>query len=837
MVNPVLPEPGEAAQPQPTPPLPVSRPDSVLVLGGGVAGLVTLRNFLKPDLSSSSSHSTSEATGENGRDRQEHGQGLQRKGEPFEHVELWERRDQLGGVWYLDEQVASHEKSVTPYATQGQWPVPVPISASAPDSGQATTSKSISVSNTTPSSLQPQAHPHRPTWPSPAYPQLRGNVLPRFLSYSCAKPFPPPANGEPFPTLAETHAYLLGFAREHGLLGDGSGDATGGRIKTGREVLGAWELPPTRHENESAAAGGPHPKWRSAGWLVLSRQWPTGASAQADAPLEPTLHIDHFSHLALCTGWYDYPIYTSRVPGFEEAKARGFVHHAKWYRGPDAYCSRSGMNTASPTPLGGIATSGVNGTNGFSHVHTREKRIVIVGNGNSANDIAAHIAQMYPDPGHSVSGNRTGKDQPTADAAAAAVPRVYRSIKHKALDIFVNLPDPRIKDVAPIKAYHLREHSDAARRGDATGGTGTDTLDLELEDGTFLRNVDTVILGTGYDGFRYPFVHLLSPSRSAGTELHLQKCDTIRKRAAELVDASRDDVQRAWAHFVQQVSERGILADYAASAGGANAPRTARELQHLLWAEPLDGGDAAVGAFWAPMEQTSSPTFAEPAAARPNGADGSAASHTPSPTGHNPTWAGEDAVTWTPPRVGGLYRHCLLARNPSLACIGLSVSFTPFTSTDTYSWLVRSIWDGSSDAFPDFEAGDGDGKALLRARLQDETHRISLLRERERDVVALERDSFARWKADGCPQRPLEHVPSGLLAYHVFGTDEAAWMRQIRNDVVIAKPWLDLELDDWTAENREKVRLGMYRIKWESLVKARERRLAESKASGSTIAQ
>lgn len=55
----------------------------------------------------------------------------------------------------------------------------------------------------------------QPRWPSPAYSQLRGNVLPRFLSFSDSDsaPFPPPSDNEPFPTLAETHDYLVSFAK------------------------------------------------------------------------------------------------------------------------------------------------------------------------------------------------------------------------------------------------------------------------------------------------------------------------------------------------------------------------------------------------------------------------------------------------------------------------------------------------------------------------------------------------------------------------------------------------------------------------------------------------
>lgn len=57
----------------PLPVLPVERPKSILVVGGGVAGLVTLRNLTKPDEAGTSA--------------------------AFDNVQLWERRDQIGGVW------------------------------------------------------------------------------------------------------------------------------------------------------------------------------------------------------------------------------------------------------------------------------------------------------------------------------------------------------------------------------------------------------------------------------------------------------------------------------------------------------------------------------------------------------------------------------------------------------------------------------------------------------------------------------------------------------------------------------------------------------------------
>lgn len=90
---------------------------------------------------------------------------------------------------------------------------------------------------------------------------------------------------------------------------------------------------------------------------------------------------------------------------------------------------------------------------------------------------------------------------------------ILRSIRRAALDMFPSLPDPGIKDVAPVRQYHVRARARA--RGSASGSVGgieaqeSDTVvDLELEDGTIVRDVDYVLLGTGY-GFSLPWISLL----------------------------------------------------------------------------------------------------------------------------------------------------------------------------------------------------------------------------------------------------------------------------------------------------------------------------------------
>ncbi|KAK7455228.1 hypothetical protein VKT23_011101 [Stygiomarasmius scandens] len=128
-----------------------------LVIGAGPAGLATLRNLIQ----------------------------LGR----FDCVQLVERRDDIGGVWYLDD---------------------------------------VNADSVLDESL-------RPRWPSPAYPGLVGNVLPEFLSfYGHPFPQPPTSPEEPFPSLLETQAYLQAFAKP--FLENGS-------IRLNIEVISVEELP------------------------------------------------------------------------------------------------------------------------------------------------------------------------------------------------------------------------------------------------------------------------------------------------------------------------------------------------------------------------------------------------------------------------------------------------------------------------------------------------------------------------------------------------------------------------------------------------------------------
>lgn len=82
--------------------------------------------------------------------------------------------------------------------------------------------------------------------------------------------------------------------------------------------------------------------------------------------------------------------------------------------------------------------------------------MLVVGNGNSSNDMAAQLVRV-------------------------AVTPVYRSIRHSASPRCPSLPDPNIIDVAPITRYIVEG----------------DKLVVELKDGTTIRNLDYVFIGAG----------------------------------------------------------------------------------------------------------------------------------------------------------------------------------------------------------------------------------------------------------------------------------------------------------------------------------------------------
>lgn len=348
-------------------------PESVLIVGGGATGLVALRNLVE-----------------------EHGKDAQGDYPLFDPL-LVERRDDVGGVWYWSDDTYSLERSIGADKTQGLSPL-----------------------------FDPKGQPH---WPSPAYLNLRGNVLPEFLEFS-GKKFDPPAHGETFPSLHETHQYLRGFAEPYRQY-----------IRCGVEVLRVHELPGDQ------------------GWEATLKDWTSGVGAPG-ASFTPQVQVKRFDRVIVASGWYDTPYYPD-VPGIDVARQAGHIHHCKHYRDSTPYM---------------------------------RKKVVVVGNNNSANEVAAHLAPF----------NSTSHP-------------VYRSSKTAPVDKCPSLPDERIKDVGMITHYQLIHVG------------STTKLELTLLDGSIIRDVDYVILGTGY-GQKYPWLHVLTDAAraSGSTELEPLTPDSLK---------------------------------------------------------------------------------------------------------------------------------------------------------------------------------------------------------------------------------------------------------------------------------------------------------------------
>ncbi|KAE8257986.1 hypothetical protein A4X13_0g1982 [Tilletia indica] len=609
------------------------RPKTVLVIGGGAAGLVTLRNLLQ--------HGPNDTL------------------PPFERVQLVERRTDIGGVWHLDSQTLALEQAHKNHHADGIWPI-----------------------NQDPTTQTPTQRPH---WPSPAYPQLRGNVLPPFISFSDFPRFPPPAHGEPFPTLSETHDYLRNFT-DNAELGANRPPGLHPYIRTNTEVLGVVQLPP-------------HPDTHQpGGWAVRIAEWSDGQNGKT--------HTEHWDAVVLATAWYDNPVYP-RTPGIDEVRRAGKLVHAKWYR--------------SPLP------------------HAK-KRVLIVGNGNSSNDIAAHLAALKPLPGPGVTG---------IDAEP-----IYRSIKHPALANFVSLPDERIRDVAFIEKYTVRE-------GDA--------VDVHLNDGTVLKDVDLIILGVGY-GYGYEYTHLLKESAlssSEFSEIPNPKSDATRFETWDPL---------AYVHAHSDLFERATE-------------------------------DESIGQLPTPTTQ-----------------DG-----TPEEIAHESSE--EAALTDAEraervPRVKGTFLHIVSTHRGgnggTLGIVGLCTVFWPFVVADFSSRVLRAVWDGSapaevmvSDRDECLHSNDPEKKGtVVRARAEprplrvfgntqlaresDERARVREIQKRRallRQVDDQRRADVADALAKGIEidKSLFQTAPDLMSKYHCPGNDEFLFIHTLRTIILAARP--DLELD------------------------------------------
>ncbi|KAF7350166.1 hypothetical protein MVEN_01319100 [Mycena venus] len=155
-----------------------------------------------------------------------------------------------------------------------------------------------------------------------------------------------------------------------------------------------------------------------AGWRVRLRRWAGGGKADETE--------ETWDAVVVAVACYDYPVFPT-TPGIAQLRDLGLAQHAQIWRGPGGYDG---------------------------------KRLLVIGNANSGNDIAAQLA-------------------PVAGA-------VFQSIRRPNFPGFPSLPDPRIARVASVEEYVVRKLAEST------------VVDAHLTDGTVIHDLDGVLFGTGY---------------------------------------------------------------------------------------------------------------------------------------------------------------------------------------------------------------------------------------------------------------------------------------------------------------------------------------------------
>ncbi|KAJ7050338.1 hypothetical protein C8F01DRAFT_1179514 [Mycena amicta] len=161
------------------------------------------------------------------------------------------------------------------------------------------------------------------------------------------------------------------------------------------------------------------------GWHVRLRVWPTdGESYELD---------EKWDAVVVAVAFYDHPLFPE-TPGIDRLRETTLATHAQTWRGPQGY---------------------------------EDKRVLVIGNANSGNDIAAQLA-------------------PVARA-------VFQSIRRPNFPGFPSLLDTRIARVKPVAEYTIQDDGR--------------TVAARLVDGTLIADLDCVIFATGY--YPHPdFVHV-----------------------------------------------------------------------------------------------------------------------------------------------------------------------------------------------------------------------------------------------------------------------------------------------------------------------------------------
>jgi len=142
-----------------------------------------------------------------------------------------------------------------------------------------------------------------------------------------------------------------------------------------------------------------------------------------------------------------------------------------------------------------------------------------------------------------------------------------------------------------------------------------------------------------------------------------------------------------------------------------------------------------------------------------------------------------------PYRVPSLHRLILYAYNPTLAFIGITISYTPFPIADVSSLWLALAWRGEV-SYP----------ATAEERLISEQDRLRTIQEF--------RDKWG---------------DSSLYVYSVLGATEEGYAAGLRKDIVSARPDLDELIMHWN-EERTKHRETMFSVKRKALEWTRERK-------------
>jgi hypothetical protein len=360
------------------------------------------------------------------------------------HVELYERRAEIGGVWFFekDNDIAKGWPSSAGKTSSGSKVEQEGMPHLNGDyASTVTDAKHSGAMYTQADALKdslPRAAKSTPSvsrWVSPAYHGLVGNVLPPLLEFS-ALPIEKPSLGL-FPSMTETHQYLLDFAkplRSH--------------IKTRREVKNVEPVFVDGMIQEPVK------------WKVTSLDWSIGEEEKES--------IEEWDAIVVAPGINEHPYYPEGISGLEDLlEARSpTIMHAKTYSGPLPFVNQ-------------------------------HNKIAVIGNGNSANDICAHLAPL----------NSEGP--------------LYRCARHEGK--FAHLKDERIVDVASVSAFELSEDKK--------------TVSLRLTDGKVLSGMTKVIFATGYQ-FEFPWIKV--PRHTAGTSLTLAKVSPADLKPASLYGAVPD---------------------------------------------------------------------------------------------------------------------------------------------------------------------------------------------------------------------------------------------------------------------------------------------------------